>query len=84
MVNIQTQVKNILHTKFNLSEAALSKSESIIEDGLLSSIEFVQLTIAVESIFDIELDNEDFSSFNFKNAASIADLICRKKQVKTE
>lgn len=84
MVDIEQQVRNILITKFNLSERTLSQSKNMIEESLLSSIEFVQLTTAVENIFDIEFENDDFSAMNFKNAASIADLVCRKRRNKAQ
>ncbi|OPZ89627.1 MAG: D-alanine--poly(phosphoribitol) ligase subunit 2 [Firmicutes bacterium ADurb.Bin419] len=79
ILSIENEIKELMINKFNLTEEILSSSKSIIDEGLLSSIEFVKLTIELENLFDLEFDEADFNSANFKDISTIAGLINQKK-----
>lgn len=78
-MSIENEIKELIINKFNLTQEILCSSKSIIDEGLLSSIEFVKFTIELENLFDLEFDEADFNSANFKDITSIAGLITQKK-----
>ncbi len=80
-MSIENDIKKLFLNKFNLTEEILCSSDSIINEGLISSIEFVRLTIELENLFDLEFEDADFNTENFKNVSTIASLVMKKKEV---
>lgn len=49
----------------------------IIKDGLMDSIDFLEIVSAIEDEFHIEIAAEEMISDNFKSVKAIRDLILR-------
>ncbi|RCX16327.1 acyl carrier protein [Anaerobacterium chartisolvens] len=80
-MSIENDIKKLFVSKFNLTEEILCSGDSIVNEGLISSIEFVRLTIELENLFDLEFEDADFNPANFKNVSTIASLVMKKKEV---
>lgn len=54
-------------------------STRLVSDGILDSLDIMNLIVELESEFDIEIDPEDILSENFESVEAIATLIekCR-------
>lgn len=68
---ILVQVKKELETNLN--------SSSLVSDGLLDSLDIMNLIMELESKLEIEIDPEDVLSENFESVDAIAALVekCR-------
>lgn len=79
-MNLAKEIRDLLIKKFNLKEE-LDSGEKIMTDGILSSIEFVKLTIELENMYDFEFEDSDFELSNFDSIESIASLVKRKQEM---
>lgn len=76
-MSIDKDIVRILCEKFDLTDEIINNADSIT-NVLLSSIEFIQLTIELENNFDIEFIEADYDAENFKNISSMTNLIKQK------
>ncbi len=78
MENIKERVSEILVRVRKESESHLD-SYSLISDGILDSLDIMNLIIELEEKFDIEIDPEDVLSENFESVDAMVALIekCR-------
>ncbi len=58
-------------------EADFEHSESLVEEGLLTSLEMVMLVSEINSRMGVSLPPEEIVPENFKTVQTIYDLICR-------
>ena len=78
MDNTQENVSKVLiEVKKNI-EPNLA-STTLVTDGILDSLDIMNLIMRLENAFDIEIDPEDVLSENFESVAAIMSLIdkCR-------
>lgn len=80
MENMNERVKKILVQLKKEVESHLGESK-LISDGILDSLDIMNLIMELESVFDIEIDPEDVLSENFESVESIVALIekCRNE-----
>lgn len=80
MENMHESVKKILVQLKKEVEPHLGESK-LISDGILDSLDIMNLIMELESGFDIEIDPEDVLSENFESVESIVGLIekCRNE-----
>ena len=77
MDNIENQVISILvEIKRSLNPCM---NGNFVEDGLLDSLDIMNLIIRLEDEFDIQIEPEDVLSENFESIATISDLVKRCK-----
>jgi acyl carrier protein len=50
----------------------------LIEDGILTSLQTLELVMFIEEEFGIEVEPEEFNEAEFRSLRTIADLIRRK------
>lgn len=78
MENMKKQIGEILGQVKKEAEAHL-ESTSLISDGILDSLDIMNLIMALEDEFDIEVDPEDVLSENFESIEAMFGLVkkCR-------
>ncbi len=74
MENIKERVSKIL-VEVNKEVEPHLDSTSLISDGILDSLDIMNLIMALEGAFDIEIDPEDVLSENFESVGAIAALV---------
>lgn len=78
MENMKECVSKVLE---NVKEEMASHLDStrLVSDGILDSLDIMNLIVELESEFDIEIDPEDVLSENFESVEAIAALVekCR-------
>lgn len=78
MENMKECVSKVL---MNVKEEMASHLDStrLVSDGILDSLDIMNLIVELESEFDIEIDPEDVLSENFESVEVIAALVekCR-------
>ena len=74
MEQIKERVINVLiETREEVKQ--FIDSETLITDGLLDSLDIMNLIMKLESEFDVEIDPEDVLSDNFESVDKIVALI---------
>ena len=58
-------------------EIDFSAEESLIDDGILDSLDIVSLVAAIDTEFGITVPAEEIIPENFNSAEALWDLICR-------
>ena len=78
MENLNELVSKIL-VEVKKEVAPQLGSTSLVSDGILDSLDIMNLIMELESKFDIEIDPEDVLSENFESVEAIAALVekCR-------
>ena len=78
MENMKEQVGKILVQVKKEVESHL-ESTTLISEGILDSLDIMNLIMALEDAFDIEVDPEDVLSENFESVEAMIGLIekCR-------
>ena len=60
-------------------EVDFSKTENLIDDGILDSFDIVTLVAQIDDQFNVQLSPEDLVPENFNSATALYALICRLK-----
>ena len=55
------------------------KSVALIDDGILDSLQIMQLIMAIAEEFDVEIDGDDIVPENFNSLDAICALVMSKK-----
>lgn len=79
MENMKENVGKVL-VKVNKKIEPHLNSTSLIADGILDSLDIMNLIMELESEFDIEIDPEDVVSGNFESVDAIVALINKNKE----
>lgn len=58
-------------------DAPFADDDSLVVSGRLASLDVVNVLVAVEAAFGVEVDADDFDPAAFDSVASIADLVTR-------
>jgi acyl carrier protein len=58
-------------------EYDFSTSEDFVKDGLLDSLDIVNLVVALEEEYGISIDGEDVTPENFKNLETLEQFLQR-------
>lgn len=74
MEKMNETVKEILIRVKQETESHLD-SEQLVTDGVLDSLDIMNLVMGLEDEFDIEIDPEDVMSDNFESVAAIVSLV---------
>ena len=69
------KIKEILEQVMESKE--FESSEDFIADGLLDSLQVMEMVEAIEEAFDIEISGRDIVPENFVSVEKIAELICK-------
>lgn len=56
----------------------ISEDEPLIENGVLTSLQTVELVMFMEDRFDIMVEDEELDEENFASVKTIAELVARK------
>jgi len=78
------KMKEVLATRFDLGllPSELSDDDLLFEDGLgLDSSSAIELIVAIEEEFEIELDDEDLTAEMFKSVRTVSKLVERRLSV---
>jgi acyl carrier protein len=59
----------------NLSTANLDLDKSLLEQGVIDSISFLEFIVELESVFDIEIDFSELDPNEFTSIKSLVKLI---------
>ena len=62
MSDTAKRVKKVLAAKFDMNEADLLPEASIVSDLGADSMDIVEISMAIEKEFDIEISDEDIES----------------------
>ena len=62
MSDTAKRVKKVLAAKFDMNEADLLPEASIVSDLGADSLDIVEISMAIEKEFDIEISDEDIES----------------------
>ena len=62
------------------SDVDYQNCQSIIDDGYLSSLDFLQVITKIEEVFSLSIPVDEIDPSNFNSVDAIADLITRLKQ----
>lgn len=57
--NVEAKVKSIIAEQLGVSEGEISPESSFIEDLGADSLDMVELVMAIEEVFDIEIPEDD-------------------------
>lgn len=58
--------------------SAVSDDDPLIENGLLTSLDTLELVLFLESEFGIRIDDADVTEENFRSVRAIAGLVSRR------
>ena len=67
---IREDLKNIIK---NISPSVWSEDDTLLQD--LTSFELIELLVAIESKFEITVDEKDFNSENFNDLGLLVKMI---------
>ena len=56
-------------------EVDFAQSSSLVDDGILDSIDIVSIITEIESEYSIEIDPDEIDPDNFQSAAAILEMI---------
>jgi acyl carrier protein len=79
MSNTAARVRKIITAKFSVDEAHLVPEASFVSDLGADSLNIVEISMAIEKEFDIEISDEDIEST--KTLGDLEQLIGAKSQV---
>jgi len=79
MASIQDRVKQIIVEQLGVEEAEVTASASFVDDLGADSLDRVELVMAFEEAFDIEIPDDDAEKINNVNDA--VDYIQKKAKV---
>jgi len=65
----------ILLVKETMPDANLDNSSNFVEDGLIDSIDIVELLTAIETKYGIEIDPNDVDPDNFASMETIWNMV---------
>lgn len=77
--NVEAKVKSIIAEQLGVGEAEIKTDSSFIEDLGADSLDIVELVMAIEEVFDIEIPDDDAEQI--KTVANAVDYI--KDHMKT-
>lgn len=75
---MSNDIKNFLLEKFFVNKDDINDDTSFIEQGILTSMNVLELILFVESFFKTEIDILDVSIENFFSIGSICDYVLNK------
>jgi acyl carrier protein len=78
---IEDRIKRMIVERLFLSidPMSIGDSENLVEAYGLDSIRLFELTIGIESEFDVDLSREEFDVANFSSVEKLARLVARLK-----
>ena len=76
---INTLQMKITADILNIPEKKIKSDESIIESGLIDSFSLVDLSMLIEDMFDVRIDDTELNSDTFDTLEQLADLILSRK-----
>ena len=79
MASVQDRVKEIIVEQLGVEEAEVTPSASFVDDLGADSLDIVELVMAFEEAFDIEIPDEDAEKIRTVNDA--VDYIQKKAKV---
>ncbi len=79
MASVQDRVKEIIVEQLGVEEAEVTPSASFVDDLGADSLDTVELVMAFEEAFDIEIPDEDAEKIRTVNDA--VDYISKKAKV---
>jgi len=79
MENLKENVGKVL-VRVNKKTQAHLNSTTLITDGILDSLDIMNLIMELESEFDIEIEPEDVVSENFESVEAMISLINRCRE----
>jgi len=79
MENLKESVGKVL-VRVNKKTQAHLNSTTLITDGILDSLDIMNLIMELESEFDIEIEPEDVVSENFESVEAMISLINRCRE----
>lgn len=71
--NVEAKVKSIIAEQLGVGEAEVRAESSFIEDLGADSLDIVELVMAIEEVFDIEIPDDDAE--NIKSVKDAIDYI---------
>jgi acyl carrier protein len=71
--NIEAKVKGIIGEQLGVGESEIHSESSFIEDLGADSLDIVELVMAIEEVFDIEIPDDDAE--NIKTVKDAVDYI---------
>lgn len=57
------------------SNASIGPDDALIEDGILTSLQTVELVMFIEEKYEIEIDPEMVNEENFRTLATVAGIV---------
>lgn len=75
MVSTEEQVKDIIAKTFNLPSAEMIDTADVFQDLRADSLEAIELVVALESAFSIEIPDEDVLEKDHISVGDIVDYI---------
>lgn len=79
---IKQAISSVLRREVDFT--GISEDTDIIETLNLNSIVAIELVVRMETLFDIEIDDEDLSTDLFRTLKNIADYIEEKRALANE
>lgn len=76
MTDIKPQIRAMVA---EIAGTELTSDVNLLGSGVLDSLKTMSLVGELEDAFDISLDVEDFTHFNFDSVDAIADLVKSKE-----
>lgn len=74
--NILPRIQSILADQFGINESEATVEKSLHEDFGMDSLDAVEIALAIDEEFDIDLPDEDFE--NAKTVAALVALVTSK------
>ncbi len=81
-MDIQPQVTQLINQVILEStgrEVAVTADDRLIESGMLDSLSMVNLVMALQRDFDVDLDINDLNEETFGSVVSIAELVSQRR-----
>lgn len=76
-VEIEAKVKAEISTLLDIPERKIQNSDKLVEDLGADSLDEVEIAMAIEEIFDIQIPDEDAETI--KTVQDIINYVCDKK-----
>ena len=77
--NIALNIISRLTKKITADDTPISLETDLLFDGIMSSMDFMSLLLALEQEFQTEIDIEDLDAEAPANVANLVTLVCTKK-----
>jgi len=62
-------------------EVEVAPDTDVIQQGLLDSLNFVDLMVRLEAVFEVQIDVEQVELDDFRSARSITEYLSRRHQI---